>query len=211
MCLAIGHKDPINRGVVSRAWWFIACSPFRLYSFGALFHGLVLLLLSIAGLLSSVSASVYVPAVVLVFGMLGWVALGLILEMFPRWYRTSVTDYSVFGLSHNLAFIALLLLELGMVKGGIWLPGGLILLALAWLTTLRTIRWIFLWGMGMKTPLLHAVKWLLNSLFMALLIITVLMQFDGVMLGPLLWLSVLITVALFVSLMAAYSGQLQHH
>lgn len=211
MCLAIGHKDPVNRGVVSSAWWFIACSPLRLYSFSALFHSLILLLLSIGGLLNSASATMYVLAVVLVFGMLGWVALGLILEMFPRWYRTSVSDYSVFGLSHNLAFIALLLLELSMVKLGIWLPGGLILLVLAWLITLRNIRWIYLWGMGMKTPLLRAVKWQLNSLFMALLIITVLIQFDGVILGPLLWLSLLITAALFVSLMVVYRSQLQHH
>lgn len=211
MCLAIGHKDPVNRGLISRAWWFIACSPFRLYSFGALFHGLVLLLLSVTGFLNNANASVYIPAMLLVFGGLGWVALGFILEMFPRWFRTSITDYSVFGLSYNMAFIALLLLELAMVEAGIWLPVGLVLLALAWLTTLRAIRWIFLWGMGMKTPLLRSVKWLLKALFMALLTLTVLIPFDGGMLEPLLWISLLITLALVVSLAVVYSGQLQPH
>jgi hypothetical protein len=170
MCIAFpyGRQDALNRGLLSRGWWFIARSPLRLYAFGAVFHALVILTMYLFDFVAGGAQGIFLPGLFILFGVLGWFMLGFVLQSYPKWFRCSKADYSSYGLAYNLAFVSLLIAEAGMF-GSIFLNAiALAMLVLAWWISLAAIRWMYQWGYGVKQtvapylfPPLKIALWLL--------------------------------------------------
>ena len=148
MCIAfpnVRHASK-KRGLLARGWWMMASSPLRLFSLGALFHAVVIILMYQNSLLAADANSF----LFILFGIPGWFVLGFILSIYPHWFHCGQVEYSTYGLAHMLTFTGMLVAELGGFNNLIFNTGGLILLALGWLVSLHAIRWMYQWGQGVR-------------------------------------------------------------
>ncbi|MCW9014311.1 MAG: hypothetical protein OQL06_11055 [Gammaproteobacteria bacterium] len=170
MCIAFpyGRQNMLQRGILSRGWWYIAREPLRLYSFAALFHGLIMLVMILSGHISLRTPEVYSLGLFAAFGVFGWLIPGYILQQYPHWFRCSTAEYANYGMAYNLAFIALLIAEMGLFNNTLLNVIAYILLALGWLVSLHAIRWMVQWGYGIKQTVapyvslgLQLVLWLM--------------------------------------------------
>ena len=207
MCIAFpyGRQNALQRGLLSRAWWFIARQPLRLYSFGALFHAMIMLLMSFFGYIELNSPAVYTLGTFAVFGVTGWLLLGYILQIYPRWFRCSAVEYANYGMAYNLAFVALLMAEIGQFNHVLLNVVGYILLALGWLVSLHAIRWMYQWGYGVKQTVAPYVASGLQIALWLIIVAIPVSLFSLSLLGKLLFIvSGGLIVMLIIGLLSVY-------
>lgn len=159
MCLAIGHKDYAQRGMLARQWWKIAIHPIRLFIFSALFHSTVLLMFSQLDAVSYQALAQSSAMPVLLIAIPGGLILGILFEKLPGLLVTSPINYNVFGTSYNLIFLGLLLLEISWFSHSVLSVIATGLLLLAWLIAVRAFYWSQQWAKRGPVWLLSSIMW----------------------------------------------------
>jgi hypothetical protein len=126
--------------------------PLRLLGLGAAVHGLVLVVLALAGLPPGSGPALQFA---LVYGVGGLVLLGALLTYLPRWLQTASVHYGWYGGANLLGLAGLALLEVGLYQGHAWLAGGALLLLAGWLVATRALWWVY----HFARPARRAVAW----------------------------------------------------
>lgn len=178
MCLAIGHKDSAQQGMLARQWWKIAEHPIRLFVFSALFHGAVLFILSWLNVVSYHELSQTSSITLMLMAIVGGLILGVLFEKLPIVLTTSAIDYNVFGASYNLIFLGLILLEISWFSYPVLsvIATGLVLLA--WYIAVRAFYWSQQWAKHGPVWLVSSIMWNLYAV-PAMLVLILLAQLSN--------------------------------
>lgn len=129
MCIAIGPLYRVKKGAVASLWGHLACSPLRLFGFGAL---LQIIALSVILLFSNTTNSGELATTV-TLGIASLLLLGLLMERFPVWSERSPVIYLVYASSSFLITSGLFLIEASHFFVGYWFSSGVLLLVSGWL------------------------------------------------------------------------------
>ncbi|HEY9034045.1 MAG TPA: hypothetical protein VIN71_08920 [Pseudomonadales bacterium] len=202
-----------QRGFYGRAWWGIARAPHRLLLFAASVHGLLLLLLQLAGLLAGPLALPLLSSVFF-YGLAGFVLLGCLLYYLPCWLHTSSIGYGVYGSVYNLGFVGLLLLDGGLISNrSLFMVPGLVLLASAWLFAAHALKWTFRWTLRGNGTLNRSILLLLYLVPLSLLVNTVCLLFSSCLIGASLLLlkDLLLVTLLMLGFIAVFAGFTMQH
>lgn len=168
MCLAIGPICNHEKSALGRLWWRIASQPHKLFLFSAVVHSCIYLILLLTHQISFASHTL-VSGVFIAHGLIGFSLLGFLIYQFPLWFKTSEISYASYGISYNLAFIGLLLMDTGMVFSDVWSIVGSSMLVISWLIAIKALHWSYFWSLGARHGLIKLVMWMLYFNFIMML------------------------------------------
>ena len=200
-----------HRGLYGRVWWRIAGAPHRLLLFSATLHALLLLAFSV---LLQIPLSLSLLSSLFFYGIAGIGLLGFLLQYLPRWLDTSPVDYGSYGASYNLAFIGMLVAQLGALYSSMAaIQLGMLLLALAWLVAASALKWRFRWSLRGAARLHRVLAVLLYLVPVSLLLNMGCALFSGCGFSPVLLLfkDLLLLTLLLMGFIAERPGFRMHH
>ncbi|HEB81985.1 MAG TPA: hypothetical protein ENJ11_03885 [Gammaproteobacteria bacterium] len=145
MCLAIGHCGQRSNGPFARVWRRVSETPLRLFSLSAAFHLLLIITILVYADANDMPPGSVALFAVLLYGIAAFPVFGALLTGLPKKYALSPVHYARYTGIYLLMFVALLILEAGILLGDALLITGMCLLLPAWLLSLRAISNIHEW------------------------------------------------------------------
>ena len=117
----------------------------RLLGLGALVHGLILLILYATTPFSPTVST----TLLLLLAIASLLAAGVLMEYLPRWSGRPAVHYLRYGSILLIGSTGLLWLELSLLFGNGTPVGAVIVLVIAWLLSLQTLRFHLFWLQAM--------------------------------------------------------------
>jgi len=151
MCLAIAPNTQRSNHLPARLWRKLAASPFRLYAFGAVLHGLIGLAILITATVTSLTVNSHALMSGFVYGVLALLVFGFLMSWIPGKYSLSPVHYGRYNSAYLFIMVSLFLLEASSVNHSSAIrayqlsEAGILLLIPGWLIVLQGLWDLHSW------------------------------------------------------------------